>query len=89
MFFVNSRSVIAFLVVRRGATRASISIIGSLSAVSPLGDVAVAPDPYLYESAELAVSWVTAGKSLTATSAKRSAAQNVSVRNASACPVAT
>ena len=51
--------------------------VGVLSAVNALGDGAVTPDPYphLYESAELAVSWVTAGKSLTTTSAKRSATQ--------------
>src|SRR5258705_3346454 len=40
--------------------------VGALSAVNPLGDGAVTldPYPYLYESAELAVSWVTAGTSL-------------------------
>jgi hypothetical protein len=68
---VNSR-VTAFSVVRRASTRALYRSVGALSAVNALGDVAVTldPYPYLYE-AELAVSWVTAGKRLTTTSAKR------------------
>jgi hypothetical protein len=57
-------------------------LVGFLFAANAFGDVPVSPDPYLYESAEMAVyHGPTAGKVLTTTPGKTFRKQKLSVRS--------